>query len=65
MYGKRPHHRGTTATKTFGPASLIMVSAGFALLLWVAFDSPGVLAVTLLLGVLIFLVSAFGGRPIR
>ena len=63
MYGKRTHHR--VATKTFGPASLVILSAGFALLLWVAFDSPGVLAATLILGVLIFLVSAFAGRPIR
>jgi hypothetical protein len=57
------HHRG--ATKTFGPASLVIVYAGFALLLWVSFDSPGVLAATLILGVLIFLVGGFTGRPIR
>ena len=44
---------------------MVIVYAGFALLLWVAFDSPGVLAATLILGVLIFLVSAFAGRPIR
>jgi hypothetical protein len=42
-----------------------MLYAGFALLLWVAFDTPGVLAATLFLGVLIFLVGAFTGRPIR
>jgi hypothetical protein len=41
------------------------VYAGFALLVWVSFDSPGVLALTLILGVLIFLVGAFSGRPIR
>jgi hypothetical protein len=41
------------------------VYAGFALLLWVSFDSPGVLAATMILGVLIFLVGAFTGRPIR
>ena len=64
MYGKRTvRHRG--ATKTIGPASLGIVYAGFALLVWVAFDSPGVLAVTLILGVLIFLVGALSGRPIR
>ena len=63
MYRKRTHHRG--AMKTFGPAPLVIVYAGFALLLWVSFDSPGVLAVTLILGVLIFLVGAFTGRPIR
>ena len=63
VYGKRTHHRG--ATKTFGPASLVIVYAGFALLLWVSFDSPGVLAATLIVGVLIFLVGAFTGRPIR
>jgi len=63
VYGKRTHHRG--ATRTFGPASLITVYAGFALLVWVSFDSPGVLALTLILGVLIFLVGAFSGRPIR
>jgi hypothetical protein len=33
--------------------------------LWVSFDSPGVLAATLIVGVLIFLVGAFTGRPIR
>jgi hypothetical protein len=44
---------------------MIIIYAGFALLLWVAFDSPGVLAATLILGVLIFLVGAFSGRPIR
>ena len=63
MYGKRTHHRGTK--KTFGPAYLVMVYAGFALLLWLSFDSPGVLLITLILGVLIFLVGAFSGRPIR
>ena len=63
MYGKRTHHRGTT--RTFGPASLVIVYAGFALLLWLSFDSPGVLLITLILGVLIFLVGAFSGRPIR
>jgi hypothetical protein len=51
--------------KTFGPASLLILYAGFALLLWVAFDSPGVLAATLILGVLIFLVGALTGRPVR
>ena len=65
MSRKRMHHRGATTMKTFGPASLVMLYAGFALLLWLAFDSPGVLAATLILGVLIFLVSAFTGRPIR
>ena len=63
MYGRRTHHRG--ATKTIGPASLGIVYAGFALLVWVSFDSPGVLALTLILGVLIFLAGAFSGRPIR
>ena len=62
---KRTHHRGATTMRTFGPASLVLVYAAFALLLWVAFDSPGVLAATMILGVLIFLVSAFTGRPIR
>ena len=64
MYRNRTvRHRG--ATKTFGPASLVIVYAGFALLVWVSFDSPGVLALTLILGVLIFLAGAFSGRPIR
>jgi hypothetical protein len=64
VYRKRAaHHRGVP--KTFGPASLVIVYGGFALLLWVSFDSPGVLAVTLIVGVLIFLFGAFTGRPIR
>jgi hypothetical protein len=51
--------------KTFGPASLIILFAGFALLVWLAFESPGALAVALMVAVLIFLVGAFTGRPIR
>ena len=65
MSRKRRHHRGATTMKTFGPAALVILYAGFALLLWIAFDSPGVLAATLILGVLMFLVGAFTGRPIR
>jgi hypothetical protein len=49
----------------YGPATLVVLYAGFALLLWLAFDSPGVLVATLILGVLMFLVFAFTGRPIR
>jgi hypothetical protein len=62
---KRTHHRGATTTTTFGPAFLVILYAGVALLLWVSFDSPGVMATTLIVGVLIFLFGAFTGRPIR
>jgi hypothetical protein len=51
--------------KTFGPAAVVTLTAAFALLVWLAFDSPGMLAVALVVAVLIFLVSAFTGRPIR
>ena len=60
---RRLSYRGTR--KTFGIASLVVLSAGFALLLWLAFDSPVVLTATLILAILIFLVSAVTGRPIR
>jgi hypothetical protein len=62
---KRTHHRGATTTTTLGPATWVILYAGFALMLWVAFESPDIFAGTLILGVLIFLVGAFAGRPIR
>ena len=64
MYGKRrPHHRG--AKKILGPAYLVVLYAGFALLVFVVFDSPDVWAATVFLVVLIYLVGVFTGRPIR
>jgi len=61
---RMPRHRGE-AVRAYGPATLAVLYAGLALLLWLAFDSPGVLVATLILAVLMFLVFAFTGRPIR
>jgi hypothetical protein len=64
------HHRRTTrhrgeTVKALGPAALVTLLAAFALLLWLAFDSPEVLTAALVVSVLIFLAGAFTGRPIR
>jgi hypothetical protein len=51
--------------KTFGPTFTAILFAGFALLLWLAFDTPEILTAALVVGVLIFLIGAFTGKPIR